>query len=210
MPSDLIRGGRRFASRNASRKKRQIGRGTSARAGRFPAWHIKRALLLSCVLMAVSGVAGAQAPPGPTTPPAANRAAIARTRRQLRADAAGAAFRHGGSGGNDHRPAGRAARRQTGPLRWRVVPAAGRRPRNARACAGHRQDARDSAARQPRRRPDNPAEIALFCRYLAGRAGLLDRPRAHFLYAARSRLRHTCAVTVNRGEVAQLVRARES
>jgi hypothetical protein len=31
---------------------------------------IKRALFLSCILMAVSGVAGAQAPPGPVTPPA--------------------------------------------------------------------------------------------------------------------------------------------
>ena len=31
---------------------------------------IKRALLLSWVLTAASGVAGAQAPPGPTTPPA--------------------------------------------------------------------------------------------------------------------------------------------
>lgn len=31
---------------------------------------MKRATLLSCVLMAVSTVAGAQAPPGPATPPA--------------------------------------------------------------------------------------------------------------------------------------------
>ncbi len=31
---------------------------------------IKHSLLLSCVLMAVSGVAVAQAPPGPATPPA--------------------------------------------------------------------------------------------------------------------------------------------
>jgi hypothetical protein len=31
---------------------------------------IKHSLLLSCVLMAASGVAGAQAPPAPATPPA--------------------------------------------------------------------------------------------------------------------------------------------
>ncbi|NOJ42192.1 hypothetical protein [Bradyrhizobium australiense] len=31
---------------------------------------MKRAVLLSCVLAATAGVAGAQAPPGPTTPPA--------------------------------------------------------------------------------------------------------------------------------------------
>jgi hypothetical protein len=30
---------------------------------------MKRALLLSCVLMATADLAGAQAPPGPTTPP---------------------------------------------------------------------------------------------------------------------------------------------
>ena len=31
---------------------------------------LKRALFLSCVMMAAADVAGAQAPPGPTTPPA--------------------------------------------------------------------------------------------------------------------------------------------
>ena|SRR5947209_668396 len=31
---------------------------------------IKRALFLSCLMMAASGIAYAQAPPGPTTPPA--------------------------------------------------------------------------------------------------------------------------------------------
>ena len=39
-------------------------------ADRFPGMAIKRALVLSCVLIAVSAAAGAQAPPGPTTPPA--------------------------------------------------------------------------------------------------------------------------------------------
>ena len=45
-------------------------RGTSAGAGRFPCMDLKRALFLSCVMMAAADVAGAQAPPGPTTPPA--------------------------------------------------------------------------------------------------------------------------------------------
>ena len=44
--------------------------GTSAPTGCFPDMSLKRALLLSCVLMAASNVAGAQAPPAPTTPPA--------------------------------------------------------------------------------------------------------------------------------------------
>ncbi len=116
--------------------------------------------------------------------------------RQLRTDATGAEFRRDGSGGknpgrNDHRPTGRAARRQTGALGRRIVSAARHRSRNACACAGRGQDARDSAARQPRRRPDNPAEIALFCRCLAGPPALLDRPLTHSLYAARSRMRYS-------------------
>ncbi len=40
------------------------------RAGRFPCMQMKTSLLLSCVLLAVSGVASAQAPPTPATPPA--------------------------------------------------------------------------------------------------------------------------------------------
>ena len=144
----------------------------------FSCMAMKRALLLSCVLMAAAGVAGAQAPPASGHAAGPDRAAIARTRRQLRADAADAAFRRGGAGRHHHRPAGRAARRQTGPIRRRAVPARRRRSRNARADAGRRQDAGDSAARQPRRRPDDPAEIAPFCRHLAGRARLcLTGPR---------------------------------
>src|SRR5437870_5673011 len=58
--------------------------------------------------------------------------------RQLRTDATGAEFRRDGSGGknpgrNDHRPTGRAARRQAGALGRRVVSAPRRRSRNARA-----------------------------------------------------------------------------
>jgi len=37
---------------------------------RFPCMGINRALFLSCILMAASGEASAQAPPGPVTPPA--------------------------------------------------------------------------------------------------------------------------------------------
>jgi hypothetical protein len=47
-----------------------LAAGTSAAADRFHGMAINRALFLSCILMAVSGVAGAQAPPGPATPPA--------------------------------------------------------------------------------------------------------------------------------------------
>jgi len=133
---------------------------------------------------------GRTSPAEPDDAAGPDRAAIAGAHRQLRADAARAALRHGGSGGNNHRPTGRAARRQTGALGRRIVSAGRRRSRNARACAGHRQDARDSATRQPRRRPINPAEIALFCRCLAGLSALLDRSASHSLYAARSRMRH--------------------
>ena len=51
-------------------KKRQFDCGTSASGGRFLYMAMKRALLISCLLMATADVAGAQAPPGPTTPPA--------------------------------------------------------------------------------------------------------------------------------------------
>ena len=45
-------------------------RGTSARADRFPRMKTKPQFLLSCMLIAVSGTASAQAPPAPTKPPA--------------------------------------------------------------------------------------------------------------------------------------------
>jgi hypothetical protein len=119
-----------------------------------------------------------------------DRATIAGSHGQLRPNAAEAECRRGGSGRDHHRPTGRAARRQTGALGRRIVSSGRRRSRNARAGAGHRQDARDSATRQPRRRPINPAEIALFCRCLAGPSALLDRSASHSLYAARSRMRY--------------------
>ena len=171
-------------------KKRQFDCGTSASGGRFLYMAMKRALLISCLLMATADVAGAQAPPGPTTPPARTAPPSPDRARQLRPDATEAERRHRGSGGHHHRPAGRAAWRQAGALGRRIVSAPRRRSRNARACAGRGQDTRDSTTRQPRRRPDNPAEITLFCRRLAGPLALLDRPLTHSLYAARSRMRH--------------------
>jgi len=45
-------------------------RGTSARADRFLRMRLNHSLLISGVLMAASGMAGAQAPPAPATPPA--------------------------------------------------------------------------------------------------------------------------------------------
>jgi hypothetical protein len=158
---------------------------------------------------------GRSGPAQPGDAACPDRTAIARPRRQLRPDAADAAFEPDGSrrqdpGRNDHRPAVGAARRQTGPLRGRVVPTSGDRSRNACACAERQQDAGDSAARQSRRRPVNPAEIAQFCRCLAGRLALLDRSSTRSLYAARSRPRHCLPPPRCRGGVAQLVRARES
>jgi len=49
---------------------RRYDRGTSAGAGRFPCMAMKHAFLISCALMVAADVAGAQAPPGPATPPA--------------------------------------------------------------------------------------------------------------------------------------------
>ena len=122
--------------------------------------------------------------------PGPDRAAIALARRQLCANATAGPSGGCGAGRPDNRPASRAARRQTGPVRWRIVPAGRRRSRNARADAGRRQYAGDSAPWQPRRRPRDPAEIGTFCRDLSGDAGLLDRSLTHSLYAARSRMRH--------------------
>jgi hypothetical protein len=45
-------------------------RGTSAPAGGFLFMRINQSLLLSCVLIAAPGIAVAQAPPAPATPPA--------------------------------------------------------------------------------------------------------------------------------------------
>ena len=71
MPSDSIRGWRAVGvKRTHQTKKRQPDCGTSAHADRFPGMATARSLLLSCVLVAASHAAGAQAPPSPTTPPA--------------------------------------------------------------------------------------------------------------------------------------------
>ncbi len=140
---------------------------------------------------------------------AANGAAIARSVGELCSDASGAAVWNGGSGGNDHGAASRAAGRQTGPLRWRAVPTARGRPRNARACTRRRQDTRDSAARQPRRRPHDPADRAL-CAGIALMVRVCLTGPGATSYMPRVRDCGIHAVTVDRGEVAQLVRARES
>ena len=119
-----------------------------------------------------------------------NCTARIRARSQLHSDATDTAARHRCAGRHDDRPARRAARRQTGEIRRRVVSARGCRSGNPRTDAGCRQHAGDSAARQPRRRSDRPAEIATLCNHLAEGAGLLDMALAGFLYAARSRLRY--------------------
>ena len=64
----------------------------------------------------------------------------------------------------------------------------------------------DTAARQPRR----SAELAAFCKHLAKAAGLLDMALGLLLICRAFATAVYIAVTVNRGEVAQLVRARES
>ena len=99
---------------------------------------------------------------GPGHSPGPDRAAIAFARHQLRADATAGPSWRCRAGRPDHGSTGRAARRQIGPFRWSLVPASRCRSRNACADAGCRQYAGDSTARQPRRRPDNSAEIALF------------------------------------------------
>src|SRR5882757_3003835 len=54
---------------HAQTRLRGIFNGTHARGNRFLLMRMKISLLLSCVLMAASGLAAAQAPPAPTTPP---------------------------------------------------------------------------------------------------------------------------------------------
>lgn len=100
-------------------------------------------------------------------PARANRAAVARSRHQLCPDAAGIAARPCLTGGCHHGPAGRAARRKTGEIGRRAMSARRHRPGNPRPNPRHRQDAGDSAARQPRRRPHGPPEIAPLCRHFA-------------------------------------------
>ena len=96
---------------------------------------IKQSLLLSCVLMAASGVASAQAPPAPATPPAQTAPPAAATRHRLRADAIDAAGQYRAA--RAPRPARRAE-----PLGDKLAksdgvlcPPAGVDPGNARADA---------------------------------------------------------------------------
>ena len=73
-----------------------------------------------CVMAALD-VAGAQAPPGPTTPPGPDRAALAGAHRQLRADAArrrtpAPRFRTGTTTGQRAEPLGDRLARSDGVL----------------------------------------------------------------------------------------------
>src|SRR5882724_6955467 len=71
MSPDLIRGWTPVrVKKTRLNKAATIQPGTSAAIRRFPRMGIKRAIFLSCIVMAASGGASAQAPPGPVTPPA--------------------------------------------------------------------------------------------------------------------------------------------
>ena len=169
------------------------------RAGRFPCMQMKTSLFLSCVLLTVSAVASAQAPPTPATPPAQTTPPApghARARHGLHADAIDRAGKHRAEGCHHGSKPG-TARRQAGEIRRRAMSAPRHRSGDAGSCPRQRQHAGDPAAGQPRRRPQRPAEIAANCNDLAAAerlrqasAGLLDRSSTGFLYAARSRLRH--------------------
>ena len=123
----------------------------------------KHALFLSCVLMAASGAASAQAPPAPATPPAQTAPSVPAN------DCApmqpvpphGTVAPEGTTTGQRREPLGDRLAKSDGVL----CPPAGVDPGNARADARYRQYAGDPAARQSRRRSQRPAEIA---RGLAG------------------------------------------
>ena len=127
------RSGHRFAQQSSLRRLRRLICGrkrVKMKAFPEPACEqpfsphgIKHALLLSCVLMAASGVAAAQAPPVPATPPAQTAPPSAARAANCAPMQPGPAARYRCSGGNNDRPAGRAARRQTGPVGRRAVSA---------------------------------------------------------------------------------------
>ena len=120
---------------------------------------MKSSLLLSGVLIAVSGAAGAQAPPSPATPPAQTAPPPPARASELRADAADAAAGtvapEGTTTGQRAEPLGDKLARSDGVL----CPPAGVDPEIRAPDPRDRQHAGDSAARQPRRRPHGPAEI---------------------------------------------------
>ena len=131
-------------------------------------------IILASLLIAASGSAIAQAPPAPATPPQATAPPSPATQPRLRAlgPAHHRARRH------HHRPVPGTARRQTGKVGRRALPALRRRPRHARPGAPDgRQHPGDPAPRQPRRRPDRQAEIAPFFLRLSPPAGRGRNPR---------------------------------
>jgi len=119
---------------------------------------MKSSLFLSCMLLTVSGVASAQAPPTPATPPAqttspapGHATGCAPTQSTAQGNIAPRGCHHGSKPGT--------ARRQAGEIRRRAVSAPRRRSGDAGSHTRQRQHAGDPAAGQPRRRPQRPAEI---------------------------------------------------
>jgi hypothetical protein len=100
-----------------------------------------------------------------------NRAAVARARQRMRADAVRAPTRCHASAGHDNRGNPRTARRQTGAVRRRIVSASGRRSANACADARYRQHPGDPSARQSRRQSQHAAEITALCGDFSARTG---------------------------------------
>jgi hypothetical protein len=159
---------------NASNKKRL--RGTSAAAGRFPCMAIKRALLLSCA-DGGAGVAGrrprrvrSRRRPRPRrhrlrAPPIARRCSPRRTPARR--------FRKGTTTGQRAEPLGDKLARSDGVL----CPPAGVDPEMHAPAPDGGKTPGDSAARQPRRRPDDPAEIAPFAGTWPNRRVCLTGPR---------------------------------
>ncbi len=132
--------------------------------------------------------------------PGANCAAKSRpcSLDELHADRGCSARRHRRAARNHDRTRAGIARRPAGEIRWRAVPSAGCRPRDARADPSGRDHAGDSAAWQPRRRSLGAAKVRFLslraCRFpenaharpISGRfqPSLLDRHLGDFLYAA--------------------------
>ncbi len=155
-------------------------------------------------------------------PPGANCAAKPRpcSVDELHADRGCSARRHRRAARNHDRTRAGIARRPAGEIRWRAVPSAGCRPRDARADPSGRDHAGDSAARQPRRRSLGAAKVRFFAFARADSRRMRvecqsDRAFSHRCLTgiwvtsymppfATAKAVWTC------GEVAQLVRARES
>jgi hypothetical protein len=119
---------------------------------------MKQALFLSCVLMAVSDVASAQAPPVPATPPAQTaRPAPANNCAPMQpVPPHGTAAPEGTTTGQRAEPLADKLARSDGVL----CPPAGVDPEIRAPTPDTRQYTGDSAARESRRRSQRAAEIA--------------------------------------------------